>query len=215
MSGCPWPAESIDAYVDGTASDAERAATEMHLRACAVCRAETEAIGRLVERARRLPREQVARRDGWPALAGEMRRARWPHRLMSSGTVRLAAGFAIAAALGSAATIAVLDDRETPVAPIAAQSERPVAASLARIEREYAAVTRDLAAELEARRGTMSPEAVAVVERSIAVIDQAIAEARAALARDPDNALVARMLAASYEQKLDLLRRAARLSPGS
>jgi hypothetical protein len=49
------------------------------------------------------------------------------------------------------------------------------------------------------------------VEESLRVVDDAIAEARQALARDPGNLAIADVLSANHEQKLDLLRRATRL----
>jgi hypothetical protein len=47
-----------------------------------------------------------------------------------------------------------------------------------------------------------------VLEESLATIDRALADARGALAADPANAVLAEMLHANYEKKLDLLRRA-------
>jgi hypothetical protein len=47
-----------------------------------------------------------------------------------------------------------------------------------------------------------------VVERNLAIVDQAIREAEAALASDPGNAALEQMVLARYVQRLDLLRRA-------
>jgi len=76
----------------------------------------------------------------------------------------------------------------------------------------YERAARDLAATLDARRSALSPETVAKVEASLRVIDSAIAEARAALARDPGNQALVELLGVSYRQKLDVLHRAAELS---
>ena len=61
----------------------------------------------------------------------------------------------------------------------------------------------------------LDPATIATVERSLTTIDGAIAEARAALMRDPGNGTLSRLLASSYEQKVTLLRRASELTPRS
>jgi hypothetical protein len=53
------------------------------------------------------------------------------------------------------------------------------------------------------------------VEASLRVIDDAIDEARHALAADPANLDLLDLLAASYERKLELLRRANELPPST
>jgi hypothetical protein len=83
------------------------------------------------------------------------------------------------------------------------------------VEAKYAGVSRELARTVEERRAQLAPETVAQVERSLATIDTAIAEARAALARDPGNRDIVVLLAARWEQRLDLLRRATELPPRS
>jgi hypothetical protein len=60
---------------------------------------------------------------------------------------------------------------------------------------------------LESEKTTLSPETVAKLKKSIEVIDAAILEARRALAADPANKAIIEMLNASYNQKLDLLKR--------
>lgn len=74
-------------------------------------------------------------------------------------------------------------------------------------DREIAA----LRAIVRDRRSTLDSGTVAVLERSIAVIDTAIAQSRAALARDPASGFLATQLNQSLEQKVELLRTAAML----
>jgi hypothetical protein len=61
------------------------------------------------------------------------------------------------------------------------------------------------------RRGQLDPKTVAVLEQSIAVIDSAIAQSRAALAKDPASGFLATQLNHSLEKKVELLRTAALL----
>jgi hypothetical protein len=61
------------------------------------------------------------------------------------------------------------------------------------------------------RRSELDPKTVAVLEQSIAVIDSAIAQSRAALANDPASGFLATQLNHSLEKKVELLRTAALL----
>jgi hypothetical protein len=61
------------------------------------------------------------------------------------------------------------------------------------------------------RRAQLDPATVAVLEQSVAVIDSAIAQSRAALAKDPASRFLATQLNHSLEKKIELLRTAAML----
>jgi hypothetical protein len=64
---------------------------------------------------------------------------------------------------------------------------------------------------LEQRRGQLDPKTIAVIERSLRVIDTAIAQSKAALARDPANGFLAGQLDRDLDTKLELLRTVALL----
>lgn len=64
---------------------------------------------------------------------------------------------------------------------------------------------------VKTRRAQLDPKTVAVLEQSIAVIDSAIAQSRAALAKDPASGFLATQLNHSLEKKVELLRTAALL----
>jgi len=64
---------------------------------------------------------------------------------------------------------------------------------------------------VKSRRAQLDPATVAVLEQSIAVIDSAIAQSRAALAKDPASGFLATQLNHSLEKKVELLRTAAML----
>ena len=64
---------------------------------------------------------------------------------------------------------------------------------------------------VKTRRQSLDPKTVAVLEQSIAVIDSAIAQSRAALTKDPASGFLATQLNHSLEKKVELLRTAALL----
>jgi hypothetical protein len=64
---------------------------------------------------------------------------------------------------------------------------------------------------VKSRRAQLDPATVAVLEQSITVIDSAIAQSRAALAKDPASGFLATQLNHSLEKKVELLRTAAML----
>ena len=64
---------------------------------------------------------------------------------------------------------------------------------------------------VQQRRGELDPATVAVLERNMRLIDDAIAQSRAALARDPRSRFLGEQLERTLDQKLDLLRTAALL----
>ena len=68
---------------------------------------------------------------------------------------------------------------------------------------------------LDQQEGSLSPETVVQLRASLHAIDDAIIEARNALARDPANKLLVEMLSSNYRQKVDLLRRTTELTRGS
>ena len=62
--------------------------------------------------------------------------------------------------------------------------------------------------EMALRRAMMRPDVAARMEHDVRVIDSAIAELQDALKHDPNNPALRQLLAASFRQKRDLLRRA-------
>ena len=61
--------------------------------------------------------------------------------------------------------------------------------------------------QLELRRSMLRPETVAAIDHDLRIVDSAIAELKEAIAHDPNNPALRRLLASSYRQKVDLLER--------
>ena len=114
---------------------------------------------------------------------------------------RVAAAGAIAAGL---AIIAVFTQRSAPVTVDTVAVTDSV--------RAYEEESRALLNRLELQRAVMRPEAAASLDRDLAVVDQAIDELRVAIATDPRNPALRQLLAQSYRQKVELLKRAGNAS---
>ena len=83
---------------------------------------------------------------------------------------------------------------------------------LAQAERDYEAAANALLAALQQRRRALTPETIAGVQQNLQVIDRALVEVRQALAQDPHNPELNRMLVATHRKKVDVLQRVVRLS---
>jgi hypothetical protein len=77
---------------------------------------------------------------------------------------------------------------------------------------QYDAAVADLEHALKSGRGKLDRSTVAALEQSLQTIDQAIDQARQALASDPANTYLSGYLVETRRRKLDLLRRAAALT---
>lgn len=65
---------------------------------------------------------------------------------------------------------------------------------------------------LDQRRASLDSGTVVVLERNLTIIDQAIRESRAALARDPASRFLTEQLTEALDQKLEVMRTAVLLT---
>jgi hypothetical protein len=99
--------------------------------------------------------------------------------------------------------------RTTDRAPAVLASNQPAIATT--LEPVYGREIARLRRIIDERRALLDTATVGVIERNLTIIDQAIRESRAALARDPASALLNEQLNTALEQKVELLRAAALL----
>ncbi len=216
MMSDPWAARLSD-YLDGELNDSERAALERHLDACPNCTAALDELARVVERARELPSRAPAA-DLWPGIAARIGPGALPAPLTPTPKARrwsfslpeLAAA-CLAVALVSGGGVWFLAGRgpAPQVQPVALSPVPTLAQPAAAAEQKYDAAVADLERVLEQGRGTLDTITVRVIERNLALIDRAIADARRALAADPSNTYLNAHLARTMRRKIDLLRQAA------
>jgi anti-sigma factor RsiW len=211
--------ERLSAYVDGDLVGEALAGAEAHLAVCEACRAAVQDLRRVVGLARALDDRPPAR-DLWPDIAERIGAAarpdviplptRW-RRFAFSIPQLAAAGLALSlVSVGGALTAMRL--LAPAAAPIAAADPNAAARNVADPAASYDVAIHELEGLLSARRGDLDSTTVLAVEASLRVIDLAIAQARAAVARDPNNLYLNDHLRSTLDRKLDVLRRAA-MSP--
>jgi anti-sigma factor RsiW len=211
----------LDDYVDGALSPAVGREVEAHLASCPACREAERRTRRLLAHAAALPRSVAPPRDLWPGVERTIAREgrfsglfAWgrPMMLAAAATVVLAVVAAVLWREAPAAGVkaVAIPSAKATLAPV---STAPIAdPALAQAERDYEEAAKTLLAVLQQRRSRLSAEDLARVEDNVAVIDRALAEVREALAKDPVNPDLNRMLVATHRKKVDVLRRVVRLS---
>jgi len=220
----------LDDYVTGDLSEEARPPVEEHVTSCALCTAEVESLKRILARAQELPKSIDPPADGWlniqsaisrdeSAVKGDSTFSRsrvWQRRYV------LAAAAILIAVLSSAGTALYLNGHYLGARNNGTVANRSsgeaMPASLAAFtieENNYLRTASMLQDLLDQQEASLAPETVAQLKASLRTIDEAILEARNALARDPANKLLVQMLSASYRQKVDLLRRTTELTRGT
>lgn len=228
----PWT-DRLSEYVDGELPEWERHALESHLESCTDCSVIVSDLRRVVRRARTLKNPPPAT-DLWPGIAARIgsgtskphdvvdlsaqRRARrrWAFSLpqlaaagialmtVSGGTVWFLSGSA-----RQSVVLAPVPSAPSASAPAVSVSMRPSASQ------SYAVAVADLERVLAEGRGKLDTTTVKIIEKNLAAIDRAIAEAQRALDADSGNLYLNTHLAETMRRKLDLLRQAAALVPVS
>ncbi len=199
----------LDDFVAGDVTPDERDAVTAHLESCPACRAAAASVQRLFAQAKARLRPVEPEHDLWPDIAARIGGAT-PARQYSVSRPVLAAAAAVL--LVAAAVVGVrLAGRQTGGAVTRARVGRAGTATLASYEvaqtrATFATARRQLVAVFESRRRMMSPQTVAVVEKNMRAIDEAVREMEAALARDPSNADLPALLVAAYDQEIDMLQ---------
>ncbi|MBK8250618.1 MAG: zf-HC2 domain-containing protein [Gemmatimonadetes bacterium] len=227
----------LPTWLEGELDVSATADAELHLAACAACRAVVAELERLADAAAALPVLSPSR-DLWagieariaaPVVALPVRpaRPRWQLGAVAAGLVAVTALSTWQVARRTApvetrvvAASAAPLDTATPAAALTTPAPTPVITPVAanpQATRPSARVTyadeiTRLQALVAARANDLDPATVAIIQSSIATIDQAIVEAKAALENDPASRFLESQLNKSLERKLGLLRKAALLA---
>ena len=193
----------INDYIDDALGSDERAVVLQHLETCALCRSEVEAVRAVVEQVGGLPASIQPERDLRSAIWSEVDRPtlwRWRYPLAAAAILLIA--------ISSVVTVLLTRDRNAPV--VRATEPAPVSVDLVGLERRYSSEVTALQQTLRENRDRLAPETVRILEENLRIIDDAIQEARSALASDPQSGTLAELLRSAYQRKLDLLKQVAR-----
>ena len=198
----------LSEYLDGELDSTERGALESHLATCGDCRLTLAELRAVVARAKALEDAQPAT-DLWSGIAGQIRREHTLERRdrlvrrrfsLTVGQL-LAASIALVLLSGGGAWLAfkpgdgIATSRPgTLITPVSWTSGTDLAVS-------------DLEDALTRNESRLDTATVRVVRANLAVINRAIAEARAALQGDPGSTYLNLHLANTMRRKVELLRR--------
>jgi len=186
---------TLNEYVDGTLAARDRASVEVHLAECAACRTAVAELRALVAGAAALPNRIEPGRDLWATIDA---------RIVQRATYNVQRAF-WRGALAAAAVLVIALGVYRLLQP-STTHDRPAGQGWAAVQADFDRASDELELTLATERERLRPETVALLERNLAVIDAAIAESRAALARDPANGELRRFFAAASRQKVELLR---------
>ncbi len=219
--------DRLSDYIDGELNEADSSSLEAHLTACEECRVTVEQLRAVTARAADL-QDRAPEAELWEGIASRIKqtttedatvvdirkRTRSGWRVSFSVPQLLAAGIALMFVSAGSVWLALSGTGQSAsltVAEAPAQGESAIL--LASFDDPgYDAAVAELERILQTGRDRLDPATVSVLEQSLATIDRAIAEARTALQTDPTNHYLSEHLSATMNQKVRLLRQAARLA---
>lgn len=215
----------LDDYVTGELAEDARAPVGEHIAVCETCAEEVSSLQQLLARAADLPKSIDPPAEAWDNIRAAILKdeasvesiRRQPSLIRRHPVLLAVAASIVVAVLSSVGTAAYLNSRP-PRSGTAAANSGATPASFAAFtieENNYLRTVGLLQDVLDRQESVLAPETVAQLKASLRTIDEAILEARNALARDPANKVLIDMLSANYRQKVDLLRRTTEMTRGS
>jgi len=217
---CERYLNSIHEAVDGTLGSIRRTELEMHLADCADCRALLKDLERIHDAAAALPSLDPPDRV-WLQIAGRLRQEGRIHDAApapSSHRPYVWLGLAAALVLAAAGSLLLISRQPAaPPAQVAATPPPPAGNTAPRKSVESVVSEVESAqqgfenaiAELEkvkkANQSALDPGTSAVVDKNLEIINQAIAENRAAVKAEPASVAARTTLFEALRQKVSLL----------
>jgi anti-sigma factor RsiW len=204
---------------EGTLPAEKRNEVVAHLAACAACNADVVRLGAFLSHVHAAPVTAETPDDLWPAIRSRIERGKiveLPGAAPSSPPLGGARGPArtrwiIPLVSAAAIVLVVLSTRRSRQDTAVPDATRVDSESLMRnatdSSAQYQQQVTDLLNDLELRRSLLRPTTAAAIDHELQVVDKAIGELKDALARDPNNPALRQLLASTYRQKLDILKR--------
>jgi hypothetical protein len=206
--------EDRQTFADGSMPDARARELDAHLRECAACADDVARLKRLMTRIAATPQPDAPLDEMWPGIRSRIEQSKVVvldgaaasrRRTFTARHLGIVAGLVAAAAV--AAVLLRPSEKIRPDLDVTPRNSASTGITVADSLTTYEEEARTLLNRLELQRAMLRPETVASIDRDLKVIDDAIAELKAAIANDPRNPALRQLLAASYRQKVDLLKR--------
>jgi hypothetical protein len=222
---CERHIDRIHEAVDGTLGSIRRADLEMHLNECEDCRALYDDLARIRDAASALPVLDAPDRV-WLQIAGRLRQegrihdAQKPAPARRSYTAWLAAAAALVIVIGGAA---VMMRRSTPAPAVQTttttvpsrgnggnavpgKSVETVQTEVDAAQQQFEKAIADLEKVAKANQTALDPGTSQTIDKNLGIIDQAIAENRAAVKAEPASVAARETLFEALRQKVSLLQ---------
>jgi len=228
---CERNIERIHEAVDGTLGSIRRAELELHLGECDDCRALYDDLVRIRDAASALPVLDAPDRV-WLQIAGRLRQEGRIHEVSTSAATRgtyvawLAAAAALVVVISGAA---LMMNRSTPApadgSPAAngataataaargsagnaapGKSVEAVQTEVDAAQQQFEKAIADLEKVAKANQTALDPGTSQTIEKNLGIIDQAIAENRAAVKAEPASVAARETLFEALRQKVSLLQ---------
>jgi len=218
---------AIQEAVDGTLGSIRRADLEMHLSTCDECRALYDDLMRVRDAAAALPVLDAPDR-AWLQIAGRLRQEGRIHDQPKPAPARrpyaawLAAAAALVIVIGGGALVLHRSTQApqtqaaatTPAAPAGGnggnaaptKSVETVQNEVDVAQQQYEKAIGDLEKVAKANQSALDPGTSKTIEKNLGIIDQAIAENRAAVKAEPASAAARATLFEALRQKVSLLQ---------
>ncbi len=220
--------EKIHDLLDGLLSAAEEGGVQAHLDECGVCREEAARLSDIVMGLRALPSSGQAPEGIWEGVqaridgtepggaedtqvlvfpGAEARRRRFHFTIP-----QLAAAAVLVSVLSAGSVWMAVSGVGHAGGPGTVPGDiQPSAIRAASVGEDtgYAQAVAELEALVEQGRGLLAPETMAVLDRALRDIDEALTAVRQALETDPSSGVLERMLVNHQRSRLRLLRQAA------
>lgn len=216
LTACDEFQPRLSELVDGDLDVVERARVDAHVRGCARCAALVQDLERIRQAARHLgPVDPPA--HVWLEIAGQIRQAAPPAPDAATSPAGKGQrwqwiGLAAALVVSTAGAYLYLHlERRTPV-PAAATTTASTASvdiftdELTQAMTHYEKAIGELETLTKTNNGGLDPVVAATLQKNLSVIDDAIAESRTALTRDPASVPARDSLLEALQRKVSVLQ---------
>jgi len=181
---CSEVLEVLDEFVDRELGHAKTAAITTHIAGCSACGSRLEALENMLREASALPREISPKPDLWPRIEESISQEKivnFPSQ--TRRFLKIAAAAAVVIAAITTAYFMGLHQQAPQIAEVETVDSMVLAAnnSWSLVPPSLQQTRAQLRRALEARKDSLNPQTIAMVEENLGIIDRAISEISLAL----------------------------------